>query len=421
VANERRYPAAWLQRSVYDAARDHLSTLNVPIAIRLRGPLDKGRLREALTGLVARHEALRTRLVMSDSGLMQVVPDEVPAIELLEHTVAAEGLEEACLSEFARPCDLRGPLVRTHLFTVGERDHLLAIAADHTIMDGFSAGIIIKDLAALYAGDPLQPPALQYGDYAAWENRAITAAQREYWVKRLSEADDRIGFGASPVSPVDYVTTQVCRLPEIDHDTLAALARSWRVPVVALLGAVAVMPLRGRVTRSCVLGLFVGNRDRRELASTVGFVADLMPVPVTVHADQGLEELARDIADVMHDCQDHRVPLRAIRDLLRPQSGMPLFDVSLNYLPPLRQLTAAPSAGGLAISGSFLESLQPARLSYEWYDGAAFVDYRWRAMDGRLTGYLGVNGPDSFGAAERTGLQQPIMREVGELLGSVCV
>jgi hypothetical protein len=411
VPNERRYPAAWLQRSIYDAAHEHVSVANVPTAIRLQGTLDKGRLRTAVNDLAARHEALRTRWVMSAAGFVQAVSDEAPAIEVPEHHVTTDGLMEACRSEFSRPFDLRGPLVRACLFTMGDRDHLLAIAADHTIMDGFSAGIIVRDLAALYAGDRIPPPALEYRDYAAWDNRAVTPAQREYWKTLLSSAGDRLDLGASPASPVDEVTTWAYQLPEVSHDRLAALARNWRVPVVALLAALAVMPLRGYASRSNVLGLYIGNRDRRELAATVGLMVDLMPVPVTMHDGQGLEELAHNIADVIHECQDHRVPLRAIRDLLDPQDGMPLFDISLNYLPPLKQMNAL-SADGLAISTLFLESLSPTRTAHKWHDGMAFIDYRWRATSGRLDGYLDINGPASFDAGTREGIRESIIRGI---------
>jgi hypothetical protein len=409
VADERRYPAAWLQRSMYDAAHEHMSAANVPIAVRLRGALDKGRLRAAVNDLAARHEALRTRLVMSDAGLVQAVSDEAPAIEVPEQHVTADGLMEACRSEFSRPIDLRGPLVRARLFTTGDRDYLLTIAADHTIMDGFSAGIIARELAALYAGDRIPPPALQYGDYAVWDNRAITAAQREYWMTLLSSAGARLDFGASPASPADGLTTQAYQLPEIGHDRLAALARSWRVPVVALLGALAVMPLRGYASRSIVLGLYTGNRDWRELAATVGLIAALMPVLVTTHDGQGLEELAHNIADAIHDGQDHRVPLRAVRDLLNPRDGMPLFDVSLNYLPPLRQMNAL-SADGLTMSASFLEFPSPTRFAHKWHDGMAFIDYRWRVTSGQLDGYLDMTGPASFDAGTREEIRESIMR-----------
>jgi hypothetical protein len=103
-----------------------------------------------------------------------------------------------------------------------------------------------------------------------------------------------------------------------------------------------------------------------------------------------------------------------VRELLRPLPGRPLFDVTLNYLPALSQLDKVLNAGGLSISGELLEFLYPTRLSHGWYDGAAFLDYRWRVRDGRLIGYLAANGPHSLEQAARN-----IAQRLGELLRSV--
>lgn len=414
MPNERRYPASWLQQSLYDSAHGATSTLNVPIGIRLHGVLDKGRLADALNVIVRRHEALRTRLVASASGLCQVVSDEFTPVQVTEQAIAPDAVTEMCRSEFARSFDLHGPLVRFRLSKIGERDHLLTIAADHTIMDGFSAQIIVRELAALYAGEALKPPALQYGDYAVWERRDVTPGSLAYWTRRLSSANARMELGVLPESLGGHMKTELYQLPEIDHDSLGAAARRWRVPVLAVLAALTLASLRGYLTTSSVIGLFVGNRDRPELETTVGFVADLMPVPVSADLGQDLGVLAHRIASVLEECHEYRVPLRSVRALLRPQPGRPLFDVTLNYLPALSQMDKVLNAGGLAISGELLEFLYPTRLSHGWYDGAAFLDYRWRVRDGRLIGYLAANGPHSLEQAARN-----VAQRAGALLRSI--
>lgn len=396
MPNERRYPAAWLQQSLYDSAHGATSTLNVPIGIRLQGALDKGRLVEALNVIVRRHEALRTRLVVSESRLCQTVSDEFTPVQVPEQVIAPDAVMEMCRSEFARSFDLHGPLVRFRLSKIGERDHLLTIAADHTIMDGFSAQIIVRELAALYAGEALEPPTLQYGDYSVWEQRQVTSGSLAYWTRLLSSANARMELGVTPESLGGRMKTELYQLPEIDHDSLGAAARKWRVPVLAVLAALTLASLRGYLTMPSVIGLFVGNRDRPELATTIGFVADLMPVPVPADLGSDPGVLARRIAPVLEECHEYRVPLRSVRELLGPRPGRPLFDVTLNYLPALSHMDAVLSAGGLSISGELLEFLYPTRLSRGWYDGAAFLDYRWRARDGRLIGYLAANGPDSL-------------------------
>lgn len=414
MPNERRYPAAWLQQSLYDAARGATSTLNVPIGIRLQGVLDKGRLVEALNVIVRRHEALRTRLVVSGSRLCQTVSDECTPVQVTEQVIAPDAVTGMCRSEFARPFDLHGPLVRYRLSKIGEREHLLTIAADHTIMDGFSAQIIVRELAALYAGQALEPPALQYGDYSVWERRDVAPGSLAYWTRLLSSANARMELGVTPESLGGNLKTELYQLPEIDHDSLGAAARQWRVPVLAVLAALTLASLRGYLTMPSVIGLFVGNRDRPELETTIGFVADLMPVPVPADAGPCLGILARRMAAVLEECHEYRVPLRSVRELLGPQPGRPLFDVTLNYLPALSQMDKVLSAGGLSISGELLEFLYPTRLSHGWYDGAAFLDYRWRVRDGRLIGYLAANGPNSLEQAARN-----VAQRTGALLRSI--
>lgn len=414
MPNERRYPAAWLQQSLYDSAPGATSTLNVPIGIRLQGVLDKGRLVAALNAIVGRHEALRTRLVVSESGLWQAVSEEFQPVQLTEQVIAPDTVTEVCRSEFAQPFDLHGPLVRFRLWKIGERDHLLTIAADHTIMDGFSAQIILRELAALYAGEALEPPTLQFGDYAAWEHRDVVPGSVDYWARQLPSANARMELGVTPESLGGNMRTELYQLPEIDHKSLVAAARQWRVSVLAVLAALTLSSLQGYLTMPGVIGLFVGNRDRPELESTIGFVADLMPVPVPADPGRDLEALARGIAPVLEECHEYRVPLRSVRELLRPRPGRPLFDVTLNYLPALSHMDKALSAGGLSIRGELLEFLYPTRLNHGWYDGAAFLDYRWRARDGRLIGYLAANGPDSLGQAART-----VTQRTGDLLSAI--
>jgi len=221
-------------------------------------------------------------------------------------------------------------------------------------------------------------------------------------------------LGVLPESLGGHLKTELYQLPEIDHDSLGAAARQWRVPVLAVLAALTLASLRGCLTTSSVIGLFVGNRDRPELETTVGFVADLMPVPVSADLGQDLGVLAHRFASVLEECYEYRVPLRSVRELLRPQPGRPLFDVTLNYLPALSQMDKVLNAGGLAISGELLEFLYPTRLSHGWYDGAAFLDYRWRVRDGRLIGYLAANGPHSLEQAARD-----VAQRAGALLRSI--
>ncbi|MFB9329945.1 amino acid adenylation domain-containing protein [Paenibacillus aurantiacus] len=161
---------------------------NVPGAVKLTGPLDLFRLDEALRGLVARHEALRTVFEWKDGAPVQrVLPEALLDIELYE-TDAEFGIADIALA-FVRPFDLeQAPLARAGLLRIGqdEGSHLLLFDFHHLIADGVSMQVIIADFAALYAGERLPELQLQAKELAVWEQSSLTAErkrrQEAYWL-----------------------------------------------------------------------------------------------------------------------------------------------------------------------------------------------------------------------------------------------
>src|SRR5712672_4182912 len=162
-----------------------------PLALRLRGDLDIEALRTALTGLVARHESLRTTFDEIDGHGVQVV-HEPGAVDLPVEQLTEAELNEALTGEAGRPFDLRhGPLLRLKLFRLAPDEHVLLVMMHHIITDGWSTGVIVDELSMGYAaalrGEPadLPPLPVQYPDYAAWQRDQLAGPaleQRlEYW------------------------------------------------------------------------------------------------------------------------------------------------------------------------------------------------------------------------------------------------
>src|ERR1700722_17039613 len=157
-------------------------TYNIPLALRLTGPLDAGALNHALDLLIERHETLRTRLVTSPSGApVQLIDPARPAVIETVDLGATQPDQRASLGEFLHAESLRpfalaeGPLLRASLARFTKHEHLLLIVDHPTIFDGWSSGVLLRDLAALYqeqvSGTPasLPEPPIQYADYAVWE------------------------------------------------------------------------------------------------------------------------------------------------------------------------------------------------------------------------------------------------------------
>ncbi|HEY9420940.1 MAG TPA: condensation domain-containing protein, partial [Thermoanaerobaculia bacterium] len=175
---------------------------NVPIALRLAGALDVAALARALDEIVSRHEILRTTFAEGTREPVQVIHSARP-VDLSVEDLAGlpEEEREAAVrhlvaEDMRRPFDLKhGPLVRASLLRLGKEEHVLLFAMHHIVTDGWSMGVLVREVAALYraflAGEPSSLPELpvQYADYAAWQRGWLQGEVLEehvsWWRQRL--------------------------------------------------------------------------------------------------------------------------------------------------------------------------------------------------------------------------------------------
>ncbi|MDQ3039324.1 MAG: amino acid adenylation domain-containing protein, partial [Pseudomonadota bacterium] len=204
-------PLSWAQQRLWvldqlDAAAG--AAYHMPVALRLEGQLDKVALRTALDGVVARHEVLRTRFIREawQAEPVQVIDGPTRGWPLRERSVAGLPAPEqvATLSrwsaeEATAPFDLAaGPLVRGQLVELTEQEHVLLLTQHHIVSDGWSIGILVQEVCALYAAaltgqaDGLPALAVQYADYAVWQRGwlkdAVLLEQVTYWKQALTGA-----------------------------------------------------------------------------------------------------------------------------------------------------------------------------------------------------------------------------------------
>ncbi|HEV7518774.1 MAG TPA: amino acid adenylation domain-containing protein, partial [Thermoanaerobaculia bacterium] len=176
---------------------------NIFNGIRLRGPLDLGSVAGALSEVVNRHESLRTRFAESQGQPMQVISPPAPfPLPLVDFGGLPPGRRESLLRSLAtaeerRPFDLvRGPLLRATLVRLAVREHALLFSIHHIVSDGWSAGVLVREVGALYAASlaripsPLPELRVQYADYAVWQRKWLSGERLErevgYWRERLS-------------------------------------------------------------------------------------------------------------------------------------------------------------------------------------------------------------------------------------------
>src|SRR5690349_478473 len=187
------------------------SAYNLPTSVRLRGQLNIEALERSLNAIMARHESLRTTFQIQDGQTVQVIAAEqtwpLPIFELvsLPEAERENAARQQVIEEVQRPFDLvNGPLVRARLLRLADEDHVLVLTLHHIISDGWSLGILVREIAAFYgalasgklsaeeARVLLPELSIQYPDFALWQRGWLSGEvlenQINYWKERLTGA-----------------------------------------------------------------------------------------------------------------------------------------------------------------------------------------------------------------------------------------
>ncbi|GAA0398104.1 hypothetical protein GCM10009530_57220 [Microbispora corallina] len=324
----------------------------VPLSVRVTRPIDGGALTEALRGVVARHESLRMRFVTTDDGRPEVVVDPEPAFGL--RVVEAEGADaagreawarQAVQDEIARPFDLAaGPLIRVLAVRLGDADHVLAITAHHTVVDGWSCEILLRELLTLHdahlSGAPVALPELpvQYGDYAVWHRERATGPAYErdvaYWRETLAGVEPLELPGDRP-RPAEQDVAGAGLAVDLDADlsrAVAALAASeGATTYMVLLAAFQALLHRYSGQTDFAVGSPVSGRAFPELENLVGLFVNTLPMRARLAGDPSFAELLGRTRDGALDAYAHQeLPFDQLVNELgveRDVSRSPVFQV----------------------------------------------------------------------------------------------
>ncbi|HEU0077398.1 MAG TPA: condensation domain-containing protein, partial [Longimicrobiaceae bacterium] len=285
---------------------------HLPWRLRLRGELDAGALRRALERIVARHEALRTTFGEADGQPVQrIAPAEESPFHLVEHDLgghpeAGAELRRLMAEEAGAPFDLeRGPLIRGRLARMAADDHVLLVAMHHIVSDGWSMGVLDRELGVLYASfqrgesDPLPPLPVQYADYAAWQRRWVDGEvlheQAEYWRRTLSGAPELLELPTDHPRPAQMDHAGASLGIELDEELTAGLKelsrRHGTTLFMTLLAGWAVVLSRLSGRDDLVIGTPTANRGRREIEGLIGFFVNTLALRVELSGSPSVAEL----------------------------------------------------------------------------------------------------------------------------------
>jgi amino acid adenylation domain-containing protein len=324
---------------------------NIPAAARLRGRLDRAALRLVLQAIIDRHESLRTTFAVGEGGPVQVV---APALELplaeedlsaLPEPERASELRRRAREEARRPFDLaRGPLLRVALLRLGDEEHAVLLTLHHVAADGWSAGVFLRELAALYAAfsrgepSPLPPLPVQYADYAAWQRDYLQGdvleAQLTYWKGRLAGVPplelptDR----PRPATPSPEGASLSVELPPELSARLKELARGGgATPFMVLLGAFQALLGRYSGQDEFAVGTPIAGRTRPEVQGLIGFFVNTLALRADLSGDPSFRALLARTKETALGAYAHQdVPFEKLVEELRPErdtSRSPLFQV----------------------------------------------------------------------------------------------
>jgi thioesterase domain-containing protein len=382
------------------------SALNMPLAARLTGRLDREALTRALNEIVRRHEILRTSFQCERGQLRQIIAPAltlpVPLVDVRDFPAAErERLPEHLLGEEAqRPFDLaRGPAMRAQLVRIATDEHLLLITVHHIVTDGWSNGVLVRELAELYTAyvrgqpSPLPELPIQFADFCQWQEEhvaeAVSDAQMAYWREMLAGElpvlelpIDRPRRSSRGQALLGGVRQEV--IPPALPPALKALAVRGGVSTYMLyLAAFTVLLSRYSGGQEDILvNTPSANRDRREVEPLIGPFVNPLLLRTDLSGDPTFSQLLGRVREVALGAFEHAaMPFEKVLEELPPRRLQASFLLQSNSPWPARihDLAVAPLT---VTSGAVLA---------EW--SAAVSD------DGAQTRFMIVYNADLYDAA----------------------
>jgi amino acid adenylation domain-containing protein len=369
-------PVSFAQQRLWliDRMTPGTALYNMAMPRRMYGPLDVSALERTLDALRSRHEPFRTVFAERDGEPVQVIhpftPVPLPVVDLTHLPPEARGEEALRLArqDMLAPFDLaRGPLFRATLLHLDDDDHALLLTMHHIVSDGWSLGVMGRELEALYSAfregrpDPLPPLPLQYADYAVWQREWLSGERLQqeaaWWRERLAGAPTALELPTDrprPPAPSGRGEPRVVVIPEAVASGLRALALAEGATLFAvLLGALRVVLARHAGQDEVVLGTTIAGRTRAEVEGLIGFFINSLALRTALSGDPTFRELVRRERETVLDAFQHQdLPfervveeLRLPRDLSRAPVYQAMF--SLHNTPaggggPLPELRLEP-------------------------------------------------------------------------------
>jgi amino acid adenylation domain-containing protein len=326
------------------------ATYNLPALFRFKGSFDAEALQSAWVDIVARHAALRTRIVMENGEAVQRIEPslsaELPLVAASESEMLARAAQDA-----ATPFDLaQAPLLRGTLFRLDAQTHALYFVAHHLIWDGWSFDVFLRELKELYEAHSQRRAAtlpqlqISYGDFCQWqreeiEGSASLAREKAFWLKQLSGTLPVLDLPTDRPRPAQMSFAGASREFHWDKafvSEMTEFARSRGATLqMFLLAGFKVLLSRLANLADVIVGAPIQGRTMRETEDLIGFFVNTLVLRTAVDADAGFATVLERVRGTCLDAYSHQqMPFEILVESLKPRrdlSRTPIFQCFFTY------------------------------------------------------------------------------------------
>ena len=325
---------------------------NVPCAVRLKGEMKEEAMRRALGEIVRRHEVLRTVFKEERGEAVQVVEEakeiEMEVVDLRgrREEEKEEEIRRESEEEGRKGFDLRkGPMLRVKALKVSEEEQVVLLTMHHIVSDGWSMGILVKELGELYGGyskgeEPeLKELPIQYVDFAVWQRKwlrgEVYERQMGYWKEQLGEKAAVLELPTDRPRPsVQYYrgATEEVELSEELSERVKRVSRQEGMTVfMTLLAGFDVLLSRYSGQEEVIVGTPIANRNRAETEGLIGFFVNTLVLKTDMRGEPSYREVMRRVREVCLGAYANQdMPFEKLVDELGPKRDLsysPLFQV----------------------------------------------------------------------------------------------